>query len=283
MIKYMKYEIQGTYKFILGLILTVLVASTGLQLYGLNSLNNFNNSNTHDFPVEAFLVTLLVLVIFGAFITSLFYIIGSFRKELYEDRGYLTFTLPLTGKQILGSKLVIALMWIVILTLATILYNLLLGSLLFGATLIEQLMYLASMAIENLGIVTVFTLSNIIGGVITLLLIYFSITLSKVSIRNKKLGGLWFIFFLILNSIISYVTFLVSYLVPYGIDLNSFSIISSNNAFNMGMTGSLFFTVMGVNSNQGIFLNIGSIIFSLLVVVGLFIGTSYLIENKIDI
>lgn len=128
MIKYMKYEIKGTYKFILGLILTVLIASTGLQLYVRNSLSNIYNSNIDPFRMSNLLVVVLVLVIFGAFITTLFYIIGSFRKELYEDRGYLTFSLPLTGKQILGSKLIIALMWYAILILSATIYNIVLGS-----------------------------------------------------------------------------------------------------------------------------------------------------------
>lgn len=147
-----------------------------------------------------------------------------------------------------------------------------------------------SILLDNFGTVLTFGLSSLIAGIITLLLVYFSITLSKVSVKNKKLGGLWFILFLILNSMISYVTLLIANSLPYNLDLNSLKLISSDSMFNqMGITATL--SLMGPISGTGImvpysaglYVNIASALFSILVAVGVFIGTSYLIENKIDI
>ena len=50
----------------------------------------------------------------GALIITLFSIIGSFNKSLYGAQGYLSFTLPVTGKQLLASKTVVSLIWVTI-------------------------------------------------------------------------------------------------------------------------------------------------------------------------
>ena len=291
MFKYMKYEIKGTYKFITTLILTVLGASTGLQLYALNTMtkySNLNNSNISASSPPVLIVVVLGLVIFGAFITAFFYIIGSFRKELYEDRGYLTFTLPLTGKQILGSKLLVAIMWSAILGLSALIYNLVLGTVLFGGEWIVQLNYLLEHIGQSMNIVITFGLAAVLSAVSTLLLIYFSMTLSRVSIRNKKIGGLWFIVFLILNSLISYATIKAVNIIPFYIDMNTFKIIGESGIGNIVGSNPYLMSPgddfgMILSSSSGLIVNIGSLLFSILVTIGTFLGTSYLIEKKIDI
>jgi len=286
----MKYEIKGAYKFILGIILTILVASTGIQLYARSLLNKFSNMNDGNMGVSAtptLLVIILMMVIFGAFITAFFYIIGAFKKELYEDRGYLTFSLPLTGNQILGSKLIVALMWSALLFLSALIYNLIVGSLLFGTEWMEGLKYLFSLDIGHI-ILTV-VIYSIFSVIITFLLIYLSMTLSRVTIRNKKIGGLWFILFLILNALVSYGTFKAVEIIPYYLDLSSFKIIGesviSNTIGNSNMYIMSPGTDMGmIMSSAGeMVVNIGSLLFSILVAIGTFLGTSYLIEKKIDI
>jgi len=290
MFKHMKYELRGTYKFMLTIIFTVLGASTGLQLYALNMMNKFNNMNDSSIAVSStptLLVVILALIIFGAFITALFYIIGSFRKELYEDRGYLTFSLPLTGKQIIGSKLLVALIWSVLLGLSALIYNLVLAWALYGSKFLEGLEYILSFGINN--VVITFGLASISSGVITLLLIYFAITLSRVSVRNKKVGGLWFIIFLILNSLVSYATLKAVDIIPYYIDLNAFKIIGENALSSTIGNSTMHIMSPGTNSGMiissdgGIAVNIGSVLFSIIVAIGTFLGTSYLIEKKIDI
>ena len=85
--RYIKYEIKGSYKFILGVLALVLILTTVLYTY---------IAKKESSPV----IALASMIIFGTALTTFLYIVGSFRKELYEDRGYLTFTLPLTGHEI---------------------------------------------------------------------------------------------------------------------------------------------------------------------------------------
>jgi hypothetical protein len=278
----MKYEIKGTYKFIMMLVLAVLGASTGLQLSALRGMKG----NLDNFPT--FLPLILGLVIFGAFVSAFFYIVSSFRKELYEDRGYLTFSLPLIGKQVLGAKLCIALLWSAILGLSIVIYNLILGSLLFGTRWIEGFKMIFSYISANIVLVIGFT--AILSGISTLLLIYFAMTLSKVSIRNKKIGGLWFILFLVLSGIISYITAKVSGVIPYYIDLNTFKIISKTmignqitNGVNLNLLYDQSMSGMVIQSGGALLLNIGAYVFSIVVALATFFGTSYLLDKKVEI
>lgn len=280
--KYMKYEIKGTYKFILGILAIVIIASTIIQLNVLKELDNptslGNSSGVTGFG--AILLIISILVIFGAFLTAIFYIIGSFRKELYEDRGYLTFTLPLTGNQILGSKLIVSMLWYGVLGLGIVLYNILLTLILDGGKFIEALKQLKGIIGINL---ISFGIIAIISVIMTLILIYFSIALSRVSIRNKRIGGIWFIIFIVLNSLMGFLTVKVSEILPYYLNLDSFKILhyyDLNMIASMnGEIGSLI--LMGNNLNS--YVNIFGILIQIVVIIAGFLGTGYLMENKIDL
>ncbi|MCL2507817.1 MAG: hypothetical protein FWF05_01435 [Oscillospiraceae bacterium] len=56
----------------------------------------------------------LVGICVAAIVVTLFAIIGTFNKSLYGNQGYLSFTLPVSGKSLLASKTVVSLAWIFI-------------------------------------------------------------------------------------------------------------------------------------------------------------------------
>jgi len=111
----MKYEIRGTYKYFLGVLALVFILFTAIYAY-------ISQPNRSSMLGDLFMV-LSIMILFGTALVVFLNIVNSFRKELYEDRGYLTFTLPLTGIQIVGSKLLVALFWFFILGTAITLYN----------------------------------------------------------------------------------------------------------------------------------------------------------------
>lgn len=282
MFKYMKYEIKGTYKFILGILLVVLIASTIIQLNLQSGINDGLNS-PFRLDIAPFLFLASILVIFGAFITAFFYIIGSFRKELYENRGYLTFTLPLTGNQILGAKLLVSLLWYTVIGIGIVVYNIFLSFILFG----EDWRYILKTVSQNIDI-SFMSLGfvSIISTVVTLILIYFAIALSRVTIRNKKIGGIWFIVFIILNIFVTYITFKVSTTLPYYINLSNFRI---NHIYDiaasqkMVLLGDEANSLMFIGSDFKPYVNIFGNLSQIIVIVAGFLGTGYLIEKKIDL
>src|SRR5699024_6900573 len=214
--KLMKYEIKGTYKVILGILAIVLIATTILYTYVARQ--------------EASIVAgLASMIIFGTFLSAFFYIVGSFRKELYEDRGYLTFSLPLTGNQVLGAKLIVALLWFLLIGAVTFIYNFIM--MLSFATretgmgvseLLEELRIALSYIDGKIAFIVILTFSII--RITTLIFIYFSMTLSRVTLRNKKIGGLWFIIFLVLIGLIAYFEIKIANAIPVYLDLNNWKI-----------------------------------------------------------
>ncbi|MCF6464896.1 hypothetical protein, partial [Clostridium sp. Cult2] len=256
--RYIKYEIKGSYKFILGVLALILILTTGIYTYV---------SNTQEGSVLGATFTgLSVLVIFGTLLTTFLYIVNSFRKELYEDRGYLTFTLPLTGNQILGAKLIVAFLWFVLLGVVIAIYN---GIMVLSFSPVKiKISELFSM-LKNMNIpyreLVVFGLTAIIGGVSTLILIYFSMALSRVTFRNKKIGGFWFIIFLVLSGIVTYGQVKVIQLLPYYLDISTFKIASSHMlryGFNININnGGLIMN----GDLGGTILNIAGFIYSIVI------------------
>lgn len=271
MFKYMKYEIQGTYKYILGILALVLILITGLYAYG-------ERVTEGSFGGGLF-ISLSVMVLFGTALVTFLYIVNSFRKELYEDRGFLTFTIPLKGIQIIGAKLIVALLWFFILGIVIALYNLVMA---LSFTPFE--LHLTGLFAEFINVVPIrvmffIAIATVFSGVYMLILIYFSMALGRVTFRNKRIGALWFIIFLILNAILSTGEVGIAALLPYYLDLESFKVIT------MEFVNSQFHFSFGNSAaNTGAFpVNIVASIYKIVTLVALFLGTSYLIEKKIDL
>lgn len=282
--KFMKYEIRGSYRFILGIIAILLIASTIIQ-YNIYKAS-YNVSTSYEATgIRAFTLFISILAIFGAFLSTFLYIVGLFRKELYESRGYLTFTLPLTGHKILGAKILVGVIWYAIITLSIVLYNLFLATVFHGSTWIQAIKRLISFL--GPGTTTSIIISSLIISLqstfLSLVLVYLSIVLSKVSIKNKKIGGLWFVIFLVLSGLTSYLIIKISQIFPYYLDISNLKILHYYDVFPLtSITGDIG-RIFIYGSNLDGYINIfGSLLELLFIVLG-FLATGYLIEKKIDL
>ncbi len=276
MFKYAKYELRGTMKFLMGAIILALGASTGIQLFIRRETRS--GGMTLESDLMAFLMLALVFVVIGAIIGGMVYLISSYRKELYEDRGYLTFSLPLSGGQLLGSKLIVALFWGTVMGIAIILYNLVLAQILIGYNLFGEMWKIAGQ-IDNFGFLFAGSIvTSLMESAVTLLLVYFAITVSRVSIKSRKIGSLWFILFLVLTSIVTYIQEFIANQLPMYLDLSRMDIIGQKEAYIMGIDSQFG----GTLSIQGV-VSIPGLIFQLILIGGAFVATSYMLEKKIDI
>ncbi len=280
--RYIKYEIKGSYKFILGVLALVLILTTGIYTYA-------NNTNGGSALGGSF-IGLSVLVIFGTLLATFIYIVGSFRKELYEDRGYLTFTLPLTGHEILGAKLITATIWFLLLGIVIIGYNIIMA---LNLDIVKESLDGITVTVRALPDIlnkgTVITIiSMFLGGISTLILIYLSMALGRVTLRNKKIGGFWFIIFLALSIIVGIGQTKIITLVPYYLDLNTFKIVSYESFINeIGYMGIDIFkfndAALLTGNGTDLILNIAGFIYMIGIMVLNFLLTGYIIEDKIDL
>lgn len=105
----------------------------------------------------------------------------------------------------------------------TIIYNILLLNLVFGLSwLISLKDILALLGHGGISLI----ISHMISSVLSLILIYLSMALSKVTIRNRKIGVLWFIIFLMINGIVGYLVGRVNLALPYYFDISRFRFVS---------------------------------------------------------
>lgn len=282
--KYMKYELKGSYKFIFGIIAVLLIASTIIQ-YNIYMVSNRPHNMAEATGFRAFTMLISILVIFGAFLATFIHIVGLFRKELYEDRGYLTFTLPLSGNKILGAKILVGGIWYVAIAISAVLYNFLLATILFGTSWLNNVKGFLAM-FEPGAVSSAFISSTIVSlesTFLTLVIIYLSIALSKVSVKNKKIGGLWFVIFLVLSGLLNYLTLKISEAFPYYLSFNNFKIL---HYYDIAPFGTIFGGISQVTAYgthiMGYINIIGNLSQILFIVLG-FLATSYLIENKVDL
>lgn len=297
MLNYIKYELRGSYRFMLGILLVMMLAFMGIHYFIKSNIGAIITlSEDALFTAGEIGIVVFGMIIFGAFLTAIIYIVGLFRKELYEDRGYLTFTLPMTGSQIIGAKLIVAITWLAVILLSTLVFNVLSISLFYRESAIigRIVSVLREFTVLEI-LVTLFRI--ILLSVTSFLTAYLAISISKVSIRRKKLGGLWFIIYLLIDGGSYYLTSMATRLAPYAISLRDMSIIDSskahyslastyNKGYELGAEQTSSEAEKLANSIKDLYdisnINILGMLVIILIAILVFKGTSYILENKID-
>jgi hypothetical protein len=212
------------------------------------------------------------------FVVTLIFVIQSFKNEMYEDRGYLTFTLPISGKKIIISKIIPAMIWFSIATIIIFIFINIFIKILFD----QNMMNTINMYINTKAVALISVLFGLVNIITLLLLIYFSITITRVAFKKKRLSNLLgFITFIILNIVIYYIQYQVMSLFPQTISFNLDFLQNSSqlNGSVMAINDQAMLSISGTNLN----LNIASIIYNIAIYIGLFLGTGHLIDNSIDI
>lgn len=265
--KLLKYEFKGSYRYYLGMYIIITLINIAAWILGRKYQ-------------EAIVATFLSLTAFAAYIITIVSVIKSFRDELYENSGYLMFTLPRSGNQILGSKLIVGVIWL----FATSIFVALLAFM--GVCLINGLptdiprinidsKIMADLILDGIMVI----LFVLFRTVFLMLMIYFSITISKITLPNGKGGkAIGFLIFVALSVILALIN----------IWLLKVTSLSINIPMNLISGGNTTFIDIGGSSNiaidaQGLHLNVAALILDIASCVGLFLGTGWLMDNKVDL
>jgi ABC-2 type transport system permease protein len=254
MVNLIKYELKGYYKEIVILIAIIIIGN----------LLIFTRYNVWSHTA---LATLSFLLCFAASIAVFIWNISIFGRDLYGDTGYLLFTLPIKGYKIVAAKLITSFFQVAIINIIAFIFiyiNFL--SIQGMSTGLKQL----SDSINPVFVICL-AVSIIFEYIYLLSLIYFSLSVSKVAIKNRKVGKLGtFIIIIIISTIIGKITAYLSQVFPQFFNIN---LLSPSGVLSMN------FDI----ANNLIPVNIAAMIFSILMFLVFFIVSSYLIEKKIDI
>lgn len=202
------------------------------------------------------------LVLFGFAILYFIDIVFLFREDLFKQEGYMLFMTPISGYGILGAKLIFALLeGLAIATVYALLFlinfNLMhVGSLGFSLAGIDSEIIVIGIKMLLLGIVGIMEFA---------LTVYLSFALFKSLFNNTRMKGLiTFGIFIGVNLIKSKVITAIGQLIGSGYDemyMSSTGVIvdALSTALNYGIVATLVSAVL------------------------IFIGTGYLLENKINL
>lgn len=255
--KLIKYELMGIYKEIVILIGIIIIGNLLL-------LTRYN-----VWPDQA-IATFSFLLCFGATIAVFIWNIAIFSRDLYGDTGYLVFTLPIRGNKIVAAKLITSFIQLAVINIIAFIFIYI--NLMSAQGTAQAISYFKDNI--NPGIVVLSLVGAIFEYVYMLVMIYFSISVSKVAIKKRKFGVIGtFVVFIAVSLITGKLTDFLVKLFPQSININ---ILSASGMLNMKNT------VITTFSNA-VPLNISVIVFSIFMSIVFFVATSYLIENKIDI
>lgn len=234
MLNLIKYELRGKFLSIAGICLTVIIGNLFLM----------TKVGSWEIGVPVLSTFLGVGALIVMFLSSL----TLMSDYLYDEQGYLLFTLPQSGVSIMLSRLLAAVAQISMITIVSILMFCLVDQ--------EKIMkaILRHVEVHELLYSVVMYLWTIVSA---LTLIYFCLVVGKIALKGKKLGKIGsFIIFILLSVGHNGLTFIISNFFPQSVQLDSISTIT---------------------------INIGTTIFDVVAFAILFWATSYLLENKVEL
>lgn len=256
--KLFKLELKNTYRVYGPFLLAVLIANIAAFIgFGYDKIE--------------FRVLIIVLTSIAMVIAFLILIIDFYKKDINEDRAYLTFTLPVTGKQILFVKTVIALMWTILSVVVCAIFIFLMVR--------DIVMFEAGYNVFE-GIIEVnyvfLILQFIIQYASQILLIYFVITLLSSNKIKGKIGGfIGVIIYFVLSGVISFVETFILRIFNGNIGSNfGFDIYVENSAMDI--------STLDLPFNNITYFTV-EVIFTLTIITILFFVTSYILDKKLEV
>lgn len=245
--KLIKYEFKACGRVFFPIYLVILILSIINRIYSqygfIQSLKNNLSQKGSLLGVQGILTVVLLALFVSLFVITIIFTIQRFKKSLLEDEGYLIFTLPVSSRNIILSKYIVSLIFVILSTLVAILSFVLMGIFIENYQF-ARIMNMTGLIIINMinsdkGILTAI-LVLILGLIIVytnfVLSVYLSISVGQIPKFNKHRSGIGVIAFFLINIIIGYVRSFINNIMPQnvwdGVE-NSLSSILDNSIFTM--------------------------------------------------
>lgn len=211
-----KYEFRNSKRPITQLIVIIGIVSFVLQIIfnGFVRMQLANIEITGALSVISTLAALIVagssFLIFGTIIAYYLRLANILKTDIYQNRGYITFSLPRSGYQILGAKLIVAIIWSLILPLVVVSWNILIWFVLWvlipGLVVPSELQRILVNIWEefklifdqiNFPLVLSFILNSITSSIFYLLIIFAAVVVDYKIGRRKSDSSRWIIYAII--------------------------------------------------------------------------------------
>lgn len=269
--KFLRSEIKESSKYFVYMILGNVVFS-GLIAYIIGQdFDNITNNSNQLLTSLSFLAAFAILV--ALFVGFIYIVIGSYRRDLYNNSSYLKFSLPISGSQYIRGKLYSVYFWSAIMLIITIVTNVLIFYFLFNAEvsqLFRNINFFGNNILSMI-IVLIYYIFLFVTGIISL---YFCITFVKAVFKNSKKGYSWIAIYFILSAINSVAIHFIQKYLPYYLALGSkIAIVEIPYGKLTEFIGK--FTLMPVN--------LFTVAYTLITTLILYSVSIYLLDHKVDI
>ncbi|WP_446899126.1 hypothetical protein ACSVC9_04305 [Clostridium sp. LBM24168] len=259
MFKLVKYDVKGYYKDFVIMISAMVLLNLALSI------------KVNDWGPDTIL-GLSMAISFAAGIIAVIWNIRVFSRDIYEDTGYLLFTVPKSGYSILGSKIITSIIQIfAVIVVSFIIIMLWINILKVTSGFVLDVRRIFDLIIKNLSVnfITFSIVGSFVIYISFLLTVYLAITLSKVAIKNKKIGKFGsFIIFILLAAAQGKLQDFLMHIFPQTFRLNMLS-LRVENTF--------------VVPDAFVDINVSLVISSIILVIAIFWVTAYLLEDKLDL
>ena len=254
--KLLKYEMKASARTLLPLYIGTLVAAVICGIQTAAMIGNVNDSDVWV-RVGAYssynLVSLFIFLLFfglcvAIMVLTAMIVIQRFNKNLIGDEGYLMFTLPVTHVQLLSSKLIAGLLWVLIGTLIMGLSCVIIGlpTVLFNvdqwAALWKEILYMLDYWSKLVPYVFSTVLNGLLNIVGFILIVYLSIMVGQMEQFNKHRVTVSVVVFFLANWAFSLVETTIFRAV--GLDMFQSLTVEGAQAYNWMMWSDITFTAV---------------------------------------
>lgn len=274
--QFLKYEFKRNYKSLIFSCLLILTSFIILSAFILFA-KNISGEPQILLLIYLNLIFLVYISIIGAIVLFIINLIKSFYNNIFSDEGYLTLSFPKTTDQLLLSKIVANLIWIILLFctfFVGIIVRILCGS---GENDIFSEMYESIITTLNCngGIIPLYLISSFIQIILFFVLLLLSFAL--INLGNLKKGKIMLGILIFMG--ISYVLSILNVFT----DTISFGIAITDNQSLLFVFGSEYSDNFINSGAVSYVFNITKVILNISLIIGGYILTKYLLKNKIEI
>lgn len=252
--KLLKYELKASARTFLPLYLALIVVSIVAGISG--NTNSVLAQGISGFVIGGLFISL--------FVATIMVIVQRFNKNLLQDEGYLMFTLPVSSKKLILSKslssCIYGILSFITAMIVIIIISASVGGLQIFKGLAEGVGYVFShMTFGYLMDVVFILLAMLLGFLTFILIIYFVLSIGQLPVFNKH------------RKLASFITFFVVYIL--------LSILQSFIPTEI-FAPQYLTEVQHFYSNPNVLISFG---FEIVAVLAFFFGTSYILDNKLNL
>lgn len=214
----LKYEFKATSRTFVPLYIAIILVSLLVGVFF-----DFNGGDQISFNIILILILGALFIALG--VLTLLAIIQRFNKNLLGDEGYLMFTLPVTAKKIILSKVIVPVVWFLLSSIVSIISFFTIGLSLSikeggvnqGEVNMTNLVKFIAEILRNpsqeewkfIGQAMEVGVLGLISFGVFVLMIYLCIAIGQLPVFSKHKIAVAFIAFFIINVIVNYVSYLV--------------------------------------------------------------------------